>query len=85
MTARPLQDRIHVERLKPDEKSAGGIIFAAPDRPDFAKVIAIGPKVTDVAVGDTVILGKFAGSTVKFEGEPMLLVKEDEIFAVVEP
>ncbi len=95
MKIRPLQDRVIVKRLEEDEKSAGGIIIpdTAKEKPMEAKVTAVGKgKVTEdgkllsmeVKVGDKVLIGKYAGTEVKIDGEENLIMREDEILAVIE-
>jgi chaperonin GroES len=95
MKIRPLQDRVLVKRLEEEEKSAGGIIIpdTAKEKPMQAKVVAVGKgKVTDdgkvlpldVKAGDKVLIGKYAGTEVKIEGEEHLIMREDEILAVIE-
>ena len=94
MKFKPLQDRILVKRLASEEKTASGIIIPdnAKERPMEAKVIAVGAgKVLDdgtrrkpeVEAGDTVIFGKYSGSEVKLDGEEHLILKEDDILAVL--
>lgn len=95
MKIRPLQDRVIVKRLEEEEKSAGGIIIpdTAKEKPMEAKVTAVGKgKVTEdgkllpmeVKVGDKVLIGKYAGTEVKIDGEENLIMREDEILAVIE-
>ncbi len=95
MKIRPLQDRVIVKRLEEDEKSAGGIIIpdTAKEKPMEAKVTAVGKgKVTEDGkllsmegkVGDKVLIGKYAGTEVKIDGEENLIMREDEILAVIE-
>ena len=95
MKIRPLQDRVIVKRLEEEEKSAGGIIIpdTAKEKPMGAEVIAVGKgKVTDdgkvipmeVKVGDKVLIGKYAGTEVKIDGVEHLIMREDEILAVIE-
>jgi chaperonin GroES len=92
---RPLHDRVIVQRLEQEEKSAGGIIIpdAAKEKPIQGEVIAVGPggrdetgkKIPmDVKVGDIVLFGKWAGTEVKLEGEDFLVLKESDIIGVVE-
>lgn len=92
---RPLNDRILLERLEAEQKTAGGILIPdnAKEKPVEAKVVAVGNgKILEsgtrqsmsVKVGDKVIFGKWSGSEVKIDGKEYLLVKEDEILAVVE-
>jgi chaperonin GroES len=91
---KPLQDRILVKRLASEEKTASGIIIPdnAKERPMEAKVIAVGSgKVLDdgsrrkpeVEAGDTIIFGKYSGTEVKLDGEEHLILKEDDILAVL--
>lgn len=95
MKIRPLQDRVLVKRLEEEERSAGGIIIpdTAKEKPMQAKVIAVGKgKVTEdgkvlpmeVKVGDRILIGKYAGTEVKIDGEEHLIMREDEILAIVE-
>lgn len=95
MKLRPLQDRVLVKRLEEEERSAGGIIIpdTAKEKPMQAKVIAVGKgKVTEdgkvlpmeVKVGDRILIGKYAGTEVKIDGEEHLIMREDEILAIVE-
>jgi chaperonin GroES len=95
MKIRPLQDRVIIKRLEEEEKSAGGIIIpdTAKEKPMQAKVIAVGKgKVTDsgkvlpmeVYIGDKILIGKYAGTDVKINGEEHLIMREDEILAVIE-
>ena len=92
---RPLNDRILLERLEAEQKTAGGILIPdnAKEKPVEAKVIAVGNgkilengtrQTMSVKAGDKVIFGKWSGSEVKIDGKEYLLVKEDEILAVVE-
>lgn len=94
MQLRPLQDRVVVTRLDEETKTAGGIII--PDnhteKPAQGKVLAVGNgyrmtdgsiRALDVKVGDTVIFGKYSGTTVKVEGKELLVMKEDEILGVL--
>ena len=95
MSLRPLYDRIIVERLQEDEKTAGGLFIpeTAKEKPQKGKVIATGKgkinkdgtvRALDVKVGDTVLFGKYAGTEVKLDGKEQLIVKEDDILAVIE-
>ena len=89
----PLGDRIVVKPLdKEDEKTGGGIIIpdTAKEKPQEGEVIAVGPgKLLDsgerqapsVAVGDKVLYGKYAGTEIKYDGEDLLIVREDDILA----
>ncbi len=95
MKVRPLHDRILVERIDEEEKTPGGIIIpdTAKEKPSQGKVIAVGNgkktedgKVIplDVKVGDKILFGKYAGTEIKIEGKEYLIMREDEIFAVIE-
>lgn len=89
---RPLHDRIIVKRIKPEEVTQGGILLPDPEKPDRGKVVAVGPgkrletgavEPLSVRVGDLVILGKYSGTTVKVDGEELLVMREEDVFAVV--
>ena len=94
MKLRPLADRVIVKRLENETKTASGIVLPdnATEKPDQGEVLAVGPgRVEDgktialtVKVGDRVLFGKYSGQTVKVEGEEVLVMKEDDLFAVVE-
>ena len=95
MKVRPLHDRIIVERIEEDEQRVGGIIIpdTAKEKPQQGKVIAVGKgriekdgKVTplDVKAGDTVLFGKYAGQEIKIDGEEYLIMREDEVLAVLD-
>jgi chaperonin GroES len=95
MKIKPLQDRIIVKRLEEEEKTKGGIIIpdSAKEKPIEGKVVAIGTgKVKEdgtklpleVKVGDRVLFAKYAGTEVKIEGEEHLMMKEDDVLAVIE-
>jgi chaperonin GroES len=91
---RPLQDRILIKRIDEEEQVRGGIIIpdTAKEKPQEAEVIAVGPgklgddgsrQPVDVEVGNKVLVGKYSGSDIKIEGEDYVIVREDEILAVV--
>jgi len=95
MNIRPLHDRVVVRRLEEETTSAGGIVLpdSATEKPSQGEVLAIGPgktldngdlKPLDVKVGDKVIFGQYGGSTVKIDGEELLILNESEIFGVLE-
>jgi len=95
MNLRPLQDRIIVKRVEEETKTAGGLFIpeTAKEKPQRGKVVAAGNgKKTedgkilplDVKVGDVVLFGKYAGTEVKVDGEEYLMMREDDILAVVE-
>ncbi len=95
MKLRPLYDRIIVKRMEEEEKTEGGIIIpdTAKEKPIEGKVIAVGDgRVLEsgkrlplqVKKGDKVLFGKYAGTEVKIEGEEHLIMREDDIIAVIE-
>lgn len=94
MKLRPLADRVIVKRLENETKTASGIVLPdnATEKPDQGEVLAVGPgRVEDgktaamtVKVGDRVLFGKYSGQAVKVDGEEVLVMKEDDLFAVVE-
>jgi len=95
MKIRPLHDRVIVKRLDEERKTASGIVIpdAAAEKPDQGQVISIGPgkrdengkHVTlDVKAGDRILFGKYAGQTVKVDGEELLVMREEDIMGVVE-
>ena len=94
MQLKPLQDRVVVQRLDEETKTAGGIII--PDnhteKPSQGKVLAVGTgyrmtdgtlRNLDVKVGDLVLFGKYSGTNVKVEGKEVLVMKEDEILGIL--
>ncbi len=92
---RPLHNRLIVERLEEDEKTAGGIIIpdTAKEKPSQGKVIAAGPGkrddkgnlvTLDVHEGDRVLFSKYAGSEVTLDGQDYLIISEDDVLAVLE-
>jgi len=95
MKLRPLHDRVIVKRVENETKTASGIVIpdSAAEKPDQGEVLAVGPgKKNDkgelgamsVKVGDRVLFGKYSGQTVKVDGNELLVMKEDDLFAVVE-
>ena len=95
MSIRPLQDRVVVRRTEEETKSAGGIVIpdSAAEKPSQGEVIAVGPgkklengdvQAVDLKVGDKILFGQYAGSTVKLEGEELLIMSEGEVFGVIE-
>jgi len=95
MNLRPLHDRVVVKRLENETKTASGIVIPdnAAEKPDQGEVLAVGPGrldedgdriKMDVKVGDRVLFGKYSGQTVKVDGEELLVMKEEDLFAVVE-
>jgi len=95
MNLRPLHDRVIVKRLDQETKTASGLIIpdAAAEKPDQGQILAVGNgKVTEdgkvrpleVKVGDRVLFGKYSGQTVKVDGEELLVMREEDIMAVVQ-
>lgn len=95
MKIRPLYDRVVVRRLEEESKSAGGIVLpgSAAEKPSQGEIMAVGSgKLTDngeirpldVKVGDLVVFGQYSGSTVKVDGDELLIMSETEIFGVLE-
>jgi chaperonin GroES len=95
MNVRPLHDRIIVQRLEEGEQHVGGIIIpdTAKERPQQGKVIAAGNGkarddgkrvLLDVKGGDQILFGKYAGQEIKLDGHEYLIMKEDEVLAVIE-
>ena len=95
MKFRPLHDRVVVERIDPEGKSAGGIIIpdTAQEKPSQGEIIAVGPggrdedcKIIpiDLKVGDRVLFGKWSGTEVKIEGQELLFMKESDIMGVLQ-
>ena len=85
MNLRPLQDRVIIERVESQSKTAGGFIIpdTAQQKAHEGSVLAIGKDVKDVAVGDKILLNKWAGAEIKHEGKELLIVKESDIIAIV--
>jgi chaperonin GroES len=95
MKFRPLHDRVIVERVEAETKTASGIVIpdAATEKPEQGVVLAIGPGkrnekgdfvALNVKVGDRVLFGKYSGQTVKVDGDELLVMREEDLFAVVE-
>jgi chaperonin GroES len=95
MKVRPLHDRVIVKRVKEEEKTKGGIIIpdTAKEKPIEGKVVAIGKgkllengkqQPLEVKKGDKVLFGKYAGTEINIEGEEHLIMREDDIIAIVE-
>ncbi|PKN62209.1 MAG: co-chaperone GroES [Deltaproteobacteria bacterium HGW-Deltaproteobacteria-15] len=95
MNARPLQDRVIVKRVQEEEKTKGGIIIpdSAKEKPIEGKIVAVGTgrilesgkKVPlQVKKGDRVLFGKYSGTEIKIDGEELLIMKEDDIVAIIE-
>ena len=95
MKFRPLHDRIVVRRIAAEEKTAGGIIIpdTVKEKPSQGEVVAVGPGgrdeagkliPIDIRAGDRVLFGKWSGTEVKIDGEDLLIMKESDIFGVIE-
>lgn len=96
MSIRPLHDRVVAKRLDaPEEQMRGGIIIpdTAKEKPQEAEIVAVGPgKIQedgsrapmDVKAGDTVLVGKYSGSEIKVGDDELIILREDEILAIVE-
>ena len=95
MNLKPLSDRVVVRRVDSESVTKGGIFIpdAATEKADQGRVLAVGPGkrdkegqviALDVAVNDRVLFGKFAGQTVKVDGEELLILKEEDILAVIQ-
>lgn len=95
MKLRPLHDRVVIKRMEEERTSPGGIVIpdSATEKPIKGEVLAVGNgKVSDqgdvrpldLKVGDTVLFGKYSGTEVKVDGDELLVMKEDDIMAVVE-
>lgn len=95
MSIRPLQDRVLIKRVREEEKTKGGIIIpdSAKEKPVEGKVIAVGNgaiqkdgkvRKLEVKQGDTVLFAKYSGSDIKIEGEDHLIMREEDILAIIE-
>ena len=95
MNIRPLHDRVIVKRLEEDRTSPGGIVIpdTAAEKPVQGKIVAVGKgkilengtvRPCDVKVGDKVLFGKYSGTEVKVESEDLLVMREEDVMAVIE-
>ncbi|HGX94163.1 MAG TPA: co-chaperone GroES [Candidatus Tenderia sp.] len=95
MNIRPLHDRIVVKRLDSEEKTAGGIVLpgSAQEKPQMGEVVAVGAgrtldngdvRALEVKTGDKVLFGKFAGTEINIDGQELLVMREEDLFAVVD-
>ncbi|WP_308388802.1 co-chaperone GroES [Acidithiobacillus sp. AMEEHan] len=95
MKLRPLHDRVVIRRLEEEQKTAGGIIIpdTAKEKPVRGEVVSVGKgkimedgkvRSLDVKAGDHVLFAKYAGTEIKVEGEELLVMREDDIMAVIE-
>lgn len=95
MKLRPLHDRVIVKRMEEERLSAGGIVIpdSATEKPIRGEVLAVGngkilengdKRPLDISVGDTVLFGKYSGTEVKVDGEELVVMREEDIMAVIE-
>jgi chaperonin GroES len=95
MKVKPLQDRLVVKRIEEEEKTKGGIIIpdAAKEKPQEGRVVAVGDgKVLEsgqkspltVKVGDKILFGKYSGTEIKIDGDEHLILREDDVLAIIE-
>ena len=95
MNIRPLHDRVIVKRMEEERTSSGGIVIpdSATEKPIKGEVLAVGngkildsgeQRALDVKKGDKVLFGKYSGTEVKVDGEELLVMREDDIMAVIE-
>ncbi len=95
MKLRPLHDRVVIKRMEEERTSPGGIVIpdSATEKPIKGEVVAVGNgkandsgkvQALDVKVGDTVLFGKYSGTEVKVDGDDLLVMREDDIMAVIE-
>jgi chaperonin GroES len=95
MNVRPLHDRLIIQRLEEGEQTIGGIIVpdSAKEKPQRGKVFAVGQgkvrddgsrQQPDVKDGDTILFGKYSGQEIKIEGEEYLILREDEVLAIID-
>jgi chaperonin GroES len=95
MKIRPLHDRVIVKREEEERKSSGGIVIpdTATEKPMFGKVVAVGKgkilengeiRPLDLKVGDKILFGKYSGTEVKMDGDELVVMREEDVMAVVE-
>ena len=95
MKLRPLHDRVIVKRMEEERMSAGGIVIpdSATEKPIRGEVLAVGngkildngeKRALDISVGDAILFGKYSGTEVKVDGEELLVMREEDIMAVIE-
>ena len=95
MNLRPLHDRVIVKRMEEERMSAGGIVIpdSATEKPVRGEVLAVGngkilengeKRPLDIGVGDKILFGKYSGTEVKVDGEELLVMREEDIMAVIE-
>jgi chaperonin GroES len=95
MKIRPLHDRVIVKRLESETRSAGGIVIpdSAAEKPVQGKVVAVGKgkiledgsvRALDVKVGDKILFGKYSGTEVKVDGDELVVMREEDVMAIIE-
>ncbi len=95
MKIRPLHDRVIVKRIEEERTSPGGIVIpdSAAEKPSQGKIISVGKgkilengnvRALDVKVGDKILFGKYSGTEVKVDGEDLLVMREEDVMAVIE-
>ena len=95
MKIRPLHDRVIVKRLESETRSAGGIVIpdSAAEKPVQGKIVAVGKgkiledgsvRALDVKVGDKILFGKYSGTEVKVDGDDLVVMREEDVMAVIE-
>ena len=95
MNIRPLHDRVVIKRMEEERLSAGGIVIpdSATEKPIKGKVVAVGKgkilengevRPLDVKVGDNILFGKYSGTEVKVDGDELLVMREEDVMAVIE-
>ncbi len=95
MNVRPLNDRVLVKRLEEESKTASGLYIpdSAKEKPTRGRVIAVGSgrtnddgvrKPLDVKAGDLILFGKYAGTEIKLDGEELIIMREDDVLAVIQ-
>ena len=95
MAFRPLHDRLLVRRMEEDDRTAGGIIIpdTAKEKPIMGEVLTVGPGARDengnvvpldVKAGDKIVFGKYGGTEVKLDGEDLVILKEADVFGILE-
>ncbi|MBE7046857.1 MAG: co-chaperone GroES [Ruminococcaceae bacterium] len=86
MNIKPLSDNVVIKMTEAEETTVSGIILtgAAKEKPQVAEVVAIGPKVEEVKVGDKVLTNTYSGKEVKLDGETYTILEEEDILAIVE-
>jgi chaperonin GroES len=95
MKIRPLHDRVIVKRLESETRTAGGIVIpdSAAEKPVQGKIVAVGKgkiledgsvRALDVKVGDKILFGKYSGTEVKVDGDELVVMREEDVMAVIE-